>query len=103
VFDKNAYLQRYLDIAKTITHRSLGLSDKRNRVYLQQNLPSALYKVFKYAYEQVKNNVINKVKISLFGDIMIRVKSNNRFVPVGSMEDLLTLLPARKNPGKSRK
>jgi hypothetical protein len=33
VFDKNAFLQRYLDVAKTITHRSLGLSDKRNRVY----------------------------------------------------------------------
>jgi hypothetical protein len=105
VLDKNVYLQRYLDVAKTITHRNLGLSDKRNRVYLQQNLPSALYKVFKFAYEQVKNNVVNKVKISLFGDVMIRVKSSDRFVPVRSMEELLTLLPApaRKNPSKSRK
>ncbi len=53
-----------------------------------------------------------RLKISCFvnlqgkiGDVMIRVKSSDRFVPVRSMEELLTLLPApaRKNPSKSRK
>lgn len=72
-----------------MTHRKLGISgDKKSRVYLQQNLPAGLYKVLKKSLDHKKNGLISRVKISTFGDVMIRVGDKDRFIPIRSSDDL---------------
>ncbi len=98
IFDKDAFLQRYMKIAKTFTLKALKISsDKKTRVYLQQNLPQALYKLHKNALAQVKSGVLHKVKLSSFGEIMIRVDQHSRFVVVRNANDLEALLDSVKN------
>jgi hypothetical protein len=93
IFDKKMYLQRYLNVATTLTHRTLGISnDRKKRIYIQQNLPSALYKLFRTALGHVKSGKIKKVKISSFGDIMVKVNPNDRFVPVRNNDDLKVVM-----------
>lgn len=97
IFDKDDFFHRYLGVAKTMTHRELKLSnDKKKRVYLQQNLPQSSYKIFKTAMSHVKSGALNKVNISSYGDIMIRVQQKDRFICIRNGSDLQTVLANKK-------
>jgi hypothetical protein len=98
IFDKDEFLQRYVKIAKTLTLKALRIAnDKKSRVYIQHNLPQKIYKIHKYALSQVKSGILHKVKLSSYGEIMIRVAQRSRFVAVRNGNELDALLASIKN------
>lgn len=81
LLDKEEFLHKYFSVAKTSTLKKLGINnDNKSRVYLQPNLPTDLYRVFKAAKGNVKSGDLNKVKIDAYGDVFVKKDAKDRFL-----------------------
>jgi hypothetical protein len=87
-YHKDAFLLRYYSVAKKlILSVFTGSQNDTTRIYIQHDLPPAIYKIYKIALQLNRDKKIFSVRIN-HGIVNIRKNADDKLVPVASMKDL---------------
>jgi hypothetical protein len=97
ILHKEQFLKRYFVLSKELTLKKLGMKENTG-IYIQQNLTSNNYKIFRLALEYKKLGKIDKVRIVDFGVISVKATGRSNFLLVKDVTELKELcINADKN------
>jgi hypothetical protein len=99
IFQKDQFLHRYFAVSKEITQKKLGYKENK-RIYIQQNLVTSKYKLFRLGLYLKRTGALKQVRIFDYGMIGIQFNDSPRFIMMEDEEQLKKLCSQKARSGK---
>jgi hypothetical protein len=98
ILQKEWFMKRYYANIKNMVLSKLGINIVKDpRFYIQQNLSTDQYKIFKFAKQCKSLKILHKIRITDFGKVAIQLQEKSDFLYVKDVNELKKITSAAQS------